>query len=87
MDEFENLKHTKWECKCHVVFIPKCRRKVLYLEEVFRALAVQKESRIEDRLNPVQGISFACAEIPMSRSWLRCCHYLRTKCTEIVPRT
>ena len=54
MDEFESLNHTKWECKYHVVFIPKCRRKTLYgqlrqyLGEVFRKLALQKESRIEE---------------------------------------
>ena len=54
MDEYESLSHTKWECKYHVVFIPKCRRKTLYgelrrhLGEVFRKLAVQKESRIEE---------------------------------------
>ena len=30
MDKFESLSHTKWECKYHVVFIPKCRRKTLY---------------------------------------------------------
>jgi putative transposase len=30
MDEYESLNHTKWECKYHVVFIPKCRRKVVY---------------------------------------------------------
>ncbi len=54
MDAFESLSHTKWECKYHVVFIPKLRRKVLYgqlrkhLGEVFRKLAVQKESRIEE---------------------------------------
>ena len=30
MNEMESLSHTKWECKYHVVFIPKCRRKVLY---------------------------------------------------------
>jgi putative transposase len=29
MDEYESLNHTKWECKYHVVFIPKCRRKVV----------------------------------------------------------
>lgn len=40
--------------KYHVVFIPKCRRKTLYgelrrhLGEVFRKLAVQKESKIEE---------------------------------------
>ena len=26
----ESLSHTKWECKYHVVFIPKCRKKLLY---------------------------------------------------------
>lgn len=52
-DEAESLSHTKWECKYHVVFIPKCRRKVLYgelrrhLGEVFKRLAAQKECRIE----------------------------------------
>ena len=52
MDEFESLSHSKWECKYHVVFIPKCRRKTLYKElrphlgEVFRKWAQQKESRI-----------------------------------------
>jgi REP-associated tyrosine transposase len=54
MDELESLSHTKWECKYHVVFIPKRRRRTLYVElrrhlgEVFRRLATQKESRIEE---------------------------------------
>ena len=54
MDEYESLSHTKWECKYHIIFIPKFRRKVLYgklrqhLGEVFRTLAAQKESRIEE---------------------------------------
>ncbi len=54
MDKTESLNHTKWDCKYHVVFIPKNRRKVLYAElrqylgEVFRSLALQKDSRIEE---------------------------------------
>jgi putative transposase len=32
MDEYESLSHSKWQCKYHVVFIPKCRRKTLYAE-------------------------------------------------------
>ena len=54
MDGYDSLSHSKWECKYHVVFIPKCRRKTLYLQlrkylgEVFRKLAGQKESRIEE---------------------------------------
>ena len=30
MDKYESLSHTAWECKYHVVFIPKCRRRTLY---------------------------------------------------------
>jgi len=59
MDEKESLSHSKWECKYHVAFIPKCRRRTLYKElrshlgEVFRRLASQKESRIlEGHLMP-----------------------------------
>jgi putative transposase len=54
MDDYESLSHSKWECKYHVVFIPKYRRKTLYEElrqhlgEVFRRLAMQKESRVEE---------------------------------------
>jgi len=54
MDTVESLNHSVWDCKYHVVFIPKCRRKTLYgelrqyLGEVFRRLALQKESRIEE---------------------------------------
>jgi len=54
MDKMESLNHTKWDCKYHVVFIPKNRRKALYAElrqylgEVFRSLAQQKGCRIEE---------------------------------------
>ena len=54
MDKTESLSHSKWECRYHVVFIPKCRRRTLYeqlrrdLGEVFRTLAEHKESRIEE---------------------------------------
>ena len=54
MDEATSLSHSKWECKYHVVFIPKCRRRTLYeqlrrhLGEVFHELARHRESRIEE---------------------------------------
>ena len=54
MDEYQSLNHSQWECKYHVIFIPKCRRKVLYgqlraeLGGVFRGLAEHKESRVEE---------------------------------------
>ena len=59
MDKTGSLSHTKWECKYHVVFIPKYRKKVLYkglrqyLGEIFRKLAGQKESQVlEGHLQP-----------------------------------
>ena len=52
MSDYRSLNHTKWECNYHVVFISKCRRKVLYgkirqhLGQVFHELAKQRESEI-----------------------------------------
>ena len=54
MRDSRTLNHTEWECKYHVVFIPKYRRKAIYgqiraeLRDVFRRLARQKESEIEE---------------------------------------
>ncbi len=59
MDDYESLSHSVWDCKYHVVFIPKYRKKTLYgelrrrLGEVFRTLARQKESQVlEGHLMP-----------------------------------
>jgi putative transposase len=52
MNPAESLKHTKWECKYHVVWIPKYRKKSLYqglrryLGELLKDLAAQKECKI-----------------------------------------
>ena len=54
MTNYGSLSHTKWECKYHVVFIPKYRKKRIFgeirreLGDVFRRLAEQRESRIEE---------------------------------------
>ena len=54
MRQVNSLNHTRWECKYHIVFIPKYRRKALFgqirreLGEVFHSLARQKESLIEE---------------------------------------
>ena len=54
MNNIQSIRHTVWECKYHLVWIPKCRRKVLYgqlrqyLGEVFRELMRQRESRVEE---------------------------------------
>ena len=54
MNAYESLSHTRWECKYHIVFIPKYRRKALFGElrkhmgELFHELARQRESKIEE---------------------------------------
>ena len=54
MNDVESLRHTKWEGKYHIVYIPKYRKKALcgalrqQLEEVLKQLAMQRESRIEE---------------------------------------
>ncbi|MFH0781989.1 MAG: IS200/IS605 family transposase [Pseudomonadota bacterium] len=54
MKEYHSLNHTVWECKYHIVWIPKCRRKILYEElrihlgQMLRHLANQKESTVEE---------------------------------------
>jgi putative transposase len=52
MNDVCSLNHTVWECKYHIVWIPKYRKKVLYgqirkhLGDVFRGLVRQKESKV-----------------------------------------
>jgi len=49
---YSSLAHSKWDCKYHLVFIPKCRKKQLFgnirkfLGPIFRELARQKEREI-----------------------------------------
>ena len=54
MEDYRSLSHTKWQCKYHIVFIPKYRRRTLFgvvrrkLGPVFRRLAEQKLCMIEE---------------------------------------
>ena len=49
---YESLSHSRWDCKYHVVFIPKCRKKAIYgevrdfLRRIFHELAKQKGCEI-----------------------------------------
>ena len=59
MYDKESLSHTRWECKYHLVWIPKYRKKELYgglrkhLGPLFKDLASQRESKIlEGHLKP-----------------------------------
>lgn len=49
---YHSLAHSKWDCKYHLIFIPKMRKSKLYgdirprLGQIFHALATQKECQI-----------------------------------------
>ena len=74
---YENLTHSKWDCKYHVVFVPKRRKKVLYgkirkfLGPVFHELAAQRNSkileghRVQDHVHMLMAIppKYAMAEV------------------------
>jgi putative transposase len=52
MDNYSSLSHSKWNCKYHVIFVPKGRKKILYgkireyLKGVFHELANQRNCKI-----------------------------------------
>jgi len=54
---YQSLSHSKWDCKYHVVFVPKRRRKAIFgqtrrqLGAIFHALARQKECQIIGELS------------------------------------
>ncbi len=49
---YNSLSHSKWDCKYHIIFVPKMRKKKLYgdirprLGQIFHALAAQKYCKI-----------------------------------------
>ena len=51
-NDYQSLAHSRWDCKYHVVFVPKRRRRQMYgqirrqLGTIFHALARQKECQI-----------------------------------------
>ena len=65
----KSLAHSRWECKYHVVFIPKYRRKAIYgevrqmLGEILHDLARQKECRILEGHLLADHVHM-CIEIP-----------------------
>lgn len=69
MKEFQSLSHTKWDCKYHIVFIPKYRKKQLYgktrkyLGEFFHELAKNKESKVVEGHICIDHIHM-CISIP-----------------------
>ena len=88
----ETLKHTEWDCKYHVVFIPKYRRKAIYgdlrryLGDIFRELWREKESRIEEGHLMPDHVHMLIA-IPPKYSVAQVIGYIKGKSAISVART
>ena len=88
---FESLNHSKWDCKYHVVFVPKCRKKELYgkirkfLGPVFHELAGQKGSKIMEG-HMVQDHVYLLISIPPKFAVSEVIGYLKGKSAIAVAR-
>ena len=92
MSNYRKLQHSEWECKHHVIFIPKYRRKVpygtlrQYLGEVFRRLARQKESEIEEGHLMADHVHMMIA-IPPKYAVAQVVGYIKGKAPSTLPGT
>jgi putative transposase len=92
MDQFQSLCHTKWDCKYHIVWIPKYRKKKLYAElrkllgEVLRGLASHRESKILEGHLMVDHIHMLI-EIPPKYSVAQVVGYMKGKSAIHIART
>jgi putative transposase len=84
MKRSNSLCHTKWECKFHIVWIPKRRRKVLfgklrkYLGELFHKLASERECMIVEGHLCTDHVHM-CIEIPPKYSVAQVVGYIKGK--------
>ena len=92
MDDQSSLSHTRWECKYHIVWIPKYRRKVLYkqirrhLGEVFHSLAAQRESQIVQGSIAIDHVHM-CISIPPKYAVSQVVGYIKGKSAIYIERT
>jgi putative transposase len=91
MKEYQSLSHTRWDCKYHVVFIPKRRKKKLFgalrrhLGQVFRELAQHKESEVvEGHLMPDHV--HVCLSIPPKYAVSNVVGYIKGKSAITIAR-
>ena len=92
VNNFQSLNHTRWDCKFHVVWIPKYRKRALYgqlrkqLAPVLKELANQKESEIlEGRL--VEDHVHMLISIPPKYAVAQVIGYIKGKSAIWIART
>ena len=84
MKEYQSLSHTRWDCKYHIVFIPKRRKKRIfgelrrYLGEIFHELAGHKESKIVEGHLLLDHVHM-CLSIPPKHAVAHVVGYMKGK--------
>ena len=91
MSEYHSLSHSKWDCKYHIVFIPKKRRKIFYGEirigvgKIFRELAQQKGCNIIEGHLMLDHVHM-CIEIPPKHAVASVIGFLKGKSAIMIAR-
>ena len=91
MRDYRSLAHTKWDCKYHVVFIPKYRKKVIYgdmrnyVGEIFHELASHRECRIEEG-HLIRDHVHMCISIPPKYAVSKVVGYIKGKSAIAIAR-
>lgn len=91
MNVFQSLSHSRWDCKYHVVFVPKGRKKSLYgkirefLKQLFHELARQRNCQIVEGYIAKDHVHM-CIVIPPKYSVSEIVGYLKGKSAIAVAR-
>ena len=91
MKEYQSLSHTRWDCKYHIVFIPKKRRKKIFgilckhLGEIFHELAGHQEAKIVEG-HLMSDHVHMCISIPPKYAVSKVVGYLKGKSAIAIAR-
>ena len=84
MRDYKSIAHTRWDCKYHVVFIPKYRQKVIYgrlrqfMGEIFHELAGHRVCKIEEGHLMPDHVHM-CISIPPKHTVSKVVGYMKSK--------
>lgn len=91
MKDYQSLSHTRWDCKYHVVFIPKKRKKKIFgalrrhLGEIFRDLAKRMDSAVVEG-HLMSDHVHICLSIPPKYSVSNVVGYIKGKSAIAIAR-
>ena len=91
MDDYSSLSHSKWDCKYHIVFVPKGRKKQLYgkireyLKRVFHELARHRSCTLVEGYMAADPVHM-CLSVPPKYAVAEVIGYIKGKSAIAVAR-